>query len=59
MDAKIGPTQFQQEIARLKAAGQLPALDEVLGAVADTRGKYQSQILEAREKGEDNASDAE
>jgi hypothetical protein len=59
MEPKIGPTQFQAEIARLKAAGKLPELDEVLGAVAKSRGKYQSQILEARKQGEDNASDAE
>ena len=52
---KVGPTQFQQEVDRLKAAGKLPALDEVLGAVAETRKKYRPQILEARDKGEDNA----
>lgn len=52
---KIGPTEFQAEVERLHAAGQLPSLDEVLGAVADTRKEYRPQILEARNKGEDNA----
>lgn len=51
---KLGPTQFKAEVERLKAAGKLPELDDVLGAVAETRKKYRPQILEAR-KGEDNA----
>jgi len=56
---KVGPTQFQQEVDRLKAAGKLPALDEVLGAVAETRKKYRPQILDSRKQGEDNATDGE
>jgi hypothetical protein len=56
---KAGPTQFQQEVDRLKAAGKIPSLDEVLGAVSEARKKYRPQILEARDKGEDNAKDGE
>lgn len=58
MEPKLGPTQFEAEVARLKAAGKLPELDDVLGAVAETREKYRPQILEAR-KGDHNAKDGE
>ena len=59
MEPKLGPTQFQEEVARLKAAGKLPALDDVLGAVAKSRTKYRPQILNARKKGEEHATDGE
>jgi hypothetical protein len=51
---KLGPTQFQAEIDRLTKEGKLPALDEVLGAVADARKKYAHHIITARheDKGE-------
>jgi hypothetical protein len=52
---KLGPSQYQAEVERLKAAGKLPALDDVLGAVAEARKKYRPQILEAREEGKDAA----
>jgi hypothetical protein len=50
---KIGPTEFQAEVERLHAAGKLPSLEEVLGAVAGIRKEYRPQILKAREEGED------
>lgn len=37
IEKKVGPTDFQAEIKRLKAAGKLPTLEEVLDAVADAR----------------------
>ena len=41
---------------KLKASGKMPALHELLGAVGEAREKFAPQILKAREKGEDNAS---
>ena len=54
MEQKMGPTEMQAEVARLKAAGKLPELHEVLGAVADTRSKYRDKILEARKLPKEN-----
>jgi hypothetical protein len=51
---KQGPTEMQAEVARLQAAGKLPPLHEVLGAVADARAKYREPILKARNSGEEN-----
>lgn len=57
-EKKMGPTEMQAEVERLHATGKLPALHEVLGAVADSRKKYAPQIIEARHKGEDDASNS-
>jgi hypothetical protein len=60
MEKKLGPTEFQAEVQRLHAAGQLPSLEDVLAAVAEAREEYAPQILEARNQGEDeNASTTE
>lgn len=56
MSKKIGPTEFQAEVERLHAAGKLPKLEDLLGAVGETRKEYTPKILEARKQGEDNAS---
>ncbi|HSS99370.1 MAG TPA: hypothetical protein VLK33_20185 [Terriglobales bacterium] len=45
---KLGPSEFQAEVQRLKAAGKFPTLDEVLDAVVDAREKFAPKILEAR-----------
>ena len=58
-DKKMGPTEMQAEIAKLQAAGKMPQLHEVLGAVAESRKKYAHKILDARKQGEDNASNQE
>ena len=50
---KQGPTEMQAEVERLKAAGKLPQLHELLGAVAGTREKYRGKILDARKLGEE------
>lgn len=55
---KIGPTQFEAELAKLRAEGKMPSLDDVLSAVGEARKKYRSQILDAR-KGESDASNGE
>ena len=41
-EKKLGPTDFAAEIERLKAAGKLPTLEQVLNAVADARKKFTS-----------------
>lgn len=46
-EKKLGPSDFQAEVERLRAAGKLPSLEEVLDAVAETREKYPPKILEA------------
>jgi len=46
----IGPSDFQAEVNRLKAAGKLPELHELLGAVADARKEFSGKILEARKQ---------
>jgi hypothetical protein len=54
-EKKYRPSDFQAEVERLHAAGKLPALHELLGAVAETRQQYAHKILEARKQGGDNA----
>jgi hypothetical protein len=46
---KVGPADFAAEIERLRAAGKLPMLEEVLDAVADAREKFAPRILKARQ----------
>ena len=45
-EKKLGPSDFQAEVEKLRAAGKLPSLDQVLDAVAETREKYAPKILE-------------
>lgn len=45
---KLGPTQFQEEVDRLKAQGRLPSLEDLLDAVAFARKEYAAKILIAR-----------
>lgn len=49
-EKKVGPSDFKVEVERLRAAGKLPSLEEVLNAVADARQKFASKILKAREQ---------
>jgi hypothetical protein len=37
---KRSSTQFQQDVKKLKAAGKLPTLEQVLKAVAETRAEF-------------------
>jgi hypothetical protein len=50
-DKKVGPTDFAVEIERLKAAGKLPTLEQVLDAVAETRKKYAPKISSPKRTG--------
>lgn len=52
-EKKVGPTDFQAEVARLQQAGQMPSLEQVLDAVVNVRKKYAPAIKEARAKGDD------
>ena len=49
-EKKMGPSDFQAEVERLRAAGKFPTLDEVLDAVADARERYTPKILKARKR---------
>ena len=53
-EPKMGPTQFKTEVERLKAAGKMPSLEEVLSAVANVRAEFVPKILAAR-RGEKKA----
>lgn len=53
MSVKITPKDLREEAQRLLAAGKMPALEDLLGAVADVRKKYVPQIHEARKGGAD------
>ena len=47
-EPKMGPTQFKIEVERLKAAGKMPSLEEVLAAVAKVRAEFAPKILATR-----------
>jgi hypothetical protein len=45
---KLGPTQFQSQVARLQGEDKMPSLEVVLAAVAEAREIYRPKILAAR-----------
>ena len=45
---KLGPTQFQAEVERLRADGRMPTLSELLDVIAEVRAEYRGKILTAR-----------
>jgi hypothetical protein len=45
---KLGPTQFQAEVERLRADGRMPSLSELLDVIAETRAEFAPKILAAR-----------
>jgi hypothetical protein len=45
---KLGPTQFQVEVERLRADGRMPSLSELLDVIAEVRAEYRGRILKAR-----------
>lgn len=47
-DKKITPTDLRTQAQELIAAGKMPKLEDLLSAVADTRGKYQAQLKAAQ-----------
>jgi hypothetical protein len=58
MTRKIKPSELEAEAQRLIDSGQMPPLEELLQAVAETREKYRDQILAARRE-ESNGTYAE
>ena len=57
IEPKVGPSDFKAEAERLHAAGKLPSLEELLGAVGETRKEYAPKILKARKEGTDASND--
>jgi len=55
-EKKVGPSDFEAEVERLREAGKLPSLEQVLDAVAETRKKYAPKIFKAREQGPDRTT---
>jgi hypothetical protein len=55
-EKKMGPSEFKAEVERLRAAGKLPSLGEVLDAVAVARKKFAPKIQEARKRFNERAS---
>jgi hypothetical protein len=49
-EPKLGPSDFQKEVERLIAAGQMPSLERLLEVIAETRAEYRAKILAARRK---------
>ena len=47
-EPKLGPSDFQKEVERLKVAGQMPSLERLLEVIAETRAEYREKILAAR-----------
>jgi hypothetical protein len=47
-EPKFGPSDFQKEVERLKAAGKFPTLEELLTVVTEVRQEYVPKILAAR-----------
>jgi hypothetical protein len=54
-EQKLGPTDFAAEVERLKAAGTMPSLEDLLAAVADARKIYVPLILKARRQAGNSA----
>ena len=44
----IAPSDLRKTAAELVNQGQLPSLEELLAAIADTRKKYSQKIIDAR-----------
>jgi len=52
-EKKFTVSDLKAEAERLHAAGQMPSLEDVLGAVSEAREKYAPKIIQARESGEE------
>lgn len=49
-DKLIKPSDLKKQAQDLVASGQMPKLEDVLKAVADSRKKYSKQIVDARKE---------
>jgi hypothetical protein len=52
----IKPSDLKQQAQQLIAAGKMPSLEDLLGAVAETREKYKPQIESAQAQGPDGGT---
>lgn len=52
-DKLIKPSDLKRQAQELVASGQMPAIEDVLKAIADSRKRYQKPILDARKEGKD------
>ena len=46
----LKPSEAKQHAEQMQAAGQMPTLEELLGAVGDAREEFQPKIEEARQQ---------
>ena len=58
MPRQIKPSDLEREARRLVASGQMPSLETLLQAIAETTAEYRDKILAARRE-EPNGTDAE
>jgi len=47
---KLGPSDFQNEVERLKGEGKMPTLEELFEVIGEVRKEYRPKILAARKK---------
>jgi hypothetical protein len=47
---KLGPSDFQEEVERLKTEQKMPTLEELLEVIGEVREEYRPKILAARKK---------
>lgn len=50
MEKKISPSDLRTQAQSLIAAGKMPKLEELLGAVASTREKYKGPLEAAKKE---------
>jgi hypothetical protein len=50
-EPKLGPSDFQREVERLKAADKFPSLEHLLEVISETRSEYREKILDAHRGG--------
>jgi hypothetical protein len=56
MDKTIKPSDLKQQAGQLIAAGKMPSLEDLLGAVAETRASYKPKIEAAQALGPDGGT---
>ena len=49
-EPKLGPSDFQNEVERLKGEGKMPTLEELFEVIGEVRKEYRARILAARKK---------
>jgi hypothetical protein len=47
-EPKLSPSDFQEEVERLKTEQKMPTLEELLEAIGEVRKEYRPKILAAR-----------